>query len=126
PREVKLEAASNDRHRMRWAARTGVVAYLALFLFVPFLLWCGARRPEMLLVFYGLVGAVAAVSWKAAASREQPLSYTLGALVMSNLAFASTATMFGPLLVTPTLIALNATIFAVYLPPRVRWAAPVA
>ncbi len=123
PREVKLEAASNERHRMRWAAKTGMVAYGSLFLFLPLFLYCGVRRVEMVVLFYGLVGAAALTSWMAARRRDELLGLTLVTLVLSNLAFAATATLFGPLLVTPTLIALNATVFTVYLPPRVRWAA---
>jgi serine/threonine protein kinase len=124
PEEVELELASNERHRARWVARVGAVIYATLLLYLPLFFWTGLRRWEPVALFYGMALAAGATSWLASRSREQPITLTLLALILSNVAFACTAPIFGPLLATPTLVAVNTVAYVAYLPPRFRWAAP--
>lgn len=106
PSEVVVSLAAAEETRIRRAALVSVGGYAAIFLYLPFFAWLGVKNGFGLvpLYFLALVSAgAAAYVWRVRASEVG----VLGVMFASTLMLASTATLFGPLLVTPMLIAVN-------------------
>jgi eukaryotic-like serine/threonine-protein kinase len=120
PDEVVVSLHLHDRQRLRWIGKVGAIAYASLLLYVPLFFWIGVRQWAWVLLFYGLALATSAVSLRAAVSKSPTDASVLLVMVLSNLTFASTATFFGPLVLTPTLLAVNAAGFTLYLAPQYR------
>jgi hypothetical protein len=123
PPEVAIEIEGNQRHRVRRVARIGAFAYLSLLLYLPFFVWSGVREWKWVIALYVCALAASGVSLMASLRRKPSEAEVLGTMVLSNLAFASTAPLFGPLVLTPTLVAVNAMGFSLNLHRRHRpWA----
>jgi serine/threonine-protein kinase len=123
PPEVKTQIAVNDRHKLRWIGRTGGFTYLSVLVYLPILAWVGVRDWRWIGVFYLLVLATSGLSFIAGYRRDPPDWMPLGVMVLSNAALASTASFYGPLIVPPAIVAVNAVGFTAYLKPRQRWLA---
>jgi serine/threonine-protein kinase len=120
PPEVTTEIASNERHKLRWVGWVGGFAYASVLVFLPLLAWAGVRDPLWVAIPFVFAAITSALSFSAALSRFPPRAVVLGGMVTSNLAFASTAALFGPLLLTPMMIAVNVTGYALNLDPAYR------
>ncbi|MGZ5971626.1 MAG: hypothetical protein ACXWP4_28340, partial [Polyangiales bacterium] len=123
PPEVAIEIRGNQRHRVRKVARIGALAYVSLLLYLPFFVWSGVREWKWIIALYACALAASGVSLFASLRRNPSDVSVLATMVLSNLAFAATAPLFGPLVLTPTLVAVNAMGFALNLSRKHRfWA----
>jgi serine/threonine-protein kinase len=120
PAEVQQEIDGNERHRIRSLGRIGAFAYASLILYLPLLVWCGVRSWPWVLALYGFSIAAAATSLSAWYSRAPTSKHVLGVMILSNIAFAATAALFGPLLLTPMLLSVNTSGFALNSRPSER------
>lgn len=120
PPEVEESYARAQDQRMRWVARIAVVAYASMLLYLPFLWASGIVRPLPVAVFYGGVGIAALASWRVSRGVDVDWRAVLVAMLGSNVGLAATATFFGPLFVTPALVATNTTAYALYVDRRYR------
>lgn len=115
PDEVEHELRGTDHEQMRRVARVAGFAYLTMLLYLPLFFWLGIHSPASIGVFYAFSLAAAFLSFATSIPQRPPMSAVWMTMVVSTLAMASTATLFGPLIVTPTLIAVNTTAFAMIL-----------
>ncbi len=120
PPEVQMELDRNDRDKLRWIGKIGGFAYLSLFGYLPLLWWGGVRQWGWLVAMYVAAVCASGVSFWTASRRSPPVWGVLLVMVVSNIAFACTAALFGPLVVTPGIIAVNTTGFALNLDPAYR------
>jgi hypothetical protein len=85
-----------------------------MFLYLPLLLWVGIRDPmPVVLLYAGVTGLIALSAW-ASLQRSPSPWIPFFAMVISNFAFALTATFFGALVLTPGIIAVNTSAFAMH------------
>ena len=123
PHEVESAMDSNQRHRMRRVSRIGALAYSSVLLYAPFLVWNGVRDWKSIALLYVAAFAAASCSLFASLRRQPRELEVFGALIFSNLAFAATAPLFGPLVLTPTVVTVNTIGYALNLTRRQRiWA----
>jgi eukaryotic-like serine/threonine-protein kinase len=120
PEEVDAAMASNQRHRLRRVSRIGSAAYSCVLLYLPFLLWSGVRNWPSILLLYVCALAAAGSSFVASIRKQPRELEVFGALILSNIAFAATAPLFGPLVLMPTLITVNTMGYALNLTRRQR------
>ncbi len=120
PSEVETELLGNERHRIRTVGRIGGFAYLSLVLYLPFILWNGVRDARFIVALYVFAAVASAASFWASFRKKPSIREIYVVMVLSNLMFAATAPMFGPLVLTPTLVAVNAVAFSLNLRPRQR------
>jgi eukaryotic-like serine/threonine-protein kinase len=112
PAEVAFEMERVERGSLRWMGRIGGFAYASTFLFLPFFLWTGVRDWTWPCIFYCCVLLASAVSFWVASQRRPSRHAVFPIILFSNIAFASTAALFGPFTVAPALLAINAAAFA--------------
>ncbi len=117
PPEVQTELASNDRHKLRRIGRISGFAYLSFCAYLPLLLWSGVRESGWLIAMFVAALSASAVSFWTASRRSPPVDGVLVTMVLGNIACACTAALFGPLVVTPGIIAVNTTGYALNLDP---------
>ena len=115
PDEVEHELRGTDHEQVRKVARVAGFAYLTMLLYLPLFFWLGIHSPASIGVFYAFSLAAAFLSFATSIPQRPPMAAVWMTMVVSTLAMASTATLFGPLIVTPTLIAVNTTAFAMIL-----------
>jgi eukaryotic-like serine/threonine-protein kinase len=120
PHEVRLSIEANERYKLRWIGKVGGVAYASLLLYLPLLLWVGVRAWSAVLVVYVLAALASGISFWTGSRREPPQWSVVVVLAVSSVLFMSTTIFFGPLVLPPLLIAINTTVFTLYLPPRYR------
>jgi serine/threonine-protein kinase len=127
PERLPAEAEDSLERRWdatrAWAGRVSAVAYASLLIYWPLFLWAGVRDVVPLLVLSGL--AVASTAAAALVSRSpRPKATTVFPVMgLSMLLMASTATMFGPLVITPAVMATNTAAYALVLRGNHRWLA---
>jgi tRNA A-37 threonylcarbamoyl transferase component Bud32 len=121
PAEVAADLDRAEHEKTRRVGRFGAVTYATLFLFIPLLIWVGVRSPLAIAAIFTLVGASGALSAVAAISKRPSARLVDLVLILSNAGFAVTASLFGPLLFMPGLIAINATAFAAHVMRERRW-----
>ncbi len=120
PYEVRLSLAANERHKLRWIGKVGGYAYASLFIYLPLLIWVGVRSWLWVALVYLLAALASTLSFWTSLRREPPAWGVLAVLLVSSLLFVSTSVFFGPLVLPPLLIAINTTVFTLYLPPSQR------
>jgi serine/threonine-protein kinase len=119
PPEVVSSLGAAEETRRRRSALTSIFGYLSLLFYLPLMAWLGIRHGGSLVplfLFALLAAGAAAYVWRVRTSSAAVLSV----MALSTVALASSATLFGPLLVTPMLIATNTTAFALLLEGRHR------
>lgn len=114
PREVKEELRNRQHERHRWMSRVGLMTYINLLFYAPLLVLAGVRQWSPIIAFT-LLSILSAVICCFVIKQKKP-SLLLIALVMmlSNIGMACTSAFFGALIVTPAVIAINVTPFALY------------
>jgi eukaryotic-like serine/threonine-protein kinase len=115
PREVRGELERVRRGNIRWMGTIGGLAYASMLAYLPFLLWNGVRDWTWPGIFYAAALLASGLSFWVASQRRPSQTGVLAVVLLSNIAFASTAAFFGPFTVTPALLAVNATGFALNL-----------
>jgi eukaryotic-like serine/threonine-protein kinase len=123
PAEVQAEIAAQQRVQQRLTARTSAAGYAGMLLFLPALLWIGVRSWPALVAFLGAAVVAAVVSWYAMRRGDSRGRHTLYVMAASTIAFALGSSMYGPLVLVPTMIATNTMALALHLDGRARrWA----
>ncbi len=120
PPEVDQRLAQAATQRVRAAGRLAALLYLGLLLYLPFIWWAGivdARAVGAILGLGALAGVISLYSSKAE-HLGQPL--VLLAMVTSMAAMAGTAALYGPLVLTPGIVAVNCTAYAITVDARQR------
>jgi len=107
-----LESASAGR--LHWFSRLASLGYLSFVFFLPLVLFMGVRSWPMIFLWFGGSLAAAALSYAVGALKLGPRS-VVAVAVISCVALGTTAAMFGPLVLTPALIGMNITGFAITL-----------
>jgi serine/threonine-protein kinase len=126
PFEVVQSIEANERHKLRFIGRVGGFSYLSLYLYLPLLFWVGVRSWTPVVGMYAVALLASGLSFWAGFRREPPQWVVMAVLVVSSVLFMSTTMFFGPMVLPPLLIAINTTVFTLYLPPRYRMLAAIA
>jgi len=115
PAEVveQMERASSDR--IRWVGRVAGIAYTSMLLYLPFFFWLGIRSWIPIVVFHMLALGSAAACFAIASARRASPNAVVAVMFISNACCAVTAALFGPLVVTPTIVAVNAIAYTQFL-----------
>jgi serine/threonine-protein kinase len=121
PDEVEQALTGRAQEMRRAAARLGVPAYLSLLLYLPLFFWAGVEDPRPVLVYAVAAVASAIVSFLTARMPRPSARPTLLAAILSTIAMASTGTIFGPLVLTPGIVAVNVSAFAMTEARAERW-----
>ena len=115
PPEVEGELDRAERRQVRWVGRIGGFAFLLVLSYLPLAIWAGIESWTPLAdMTAGSLGA-SLLSFATAMTRRPHPAVLLGVMLLSNVGFAATAALWGPLIVTPTLMAINTASFALYL-----------
>lgn len=121
PDEVREELAVRDTDRLRWIGKLAYLTYGGLLLYLPLLILSGVRDWTPVLVFF-VLSLTSAIISIVESRLESPKLFLMDlAMLLSNLGMAATAWFFGPLLVTPAIITINTTPYALYLRGAHRW-----
>ncbi len=115
PREVDGELQQTFEAQWRWSGWAAGLAYLSLVLYLPMFSWSGIRNVPAIAIFFGLALVSAAGSFTVGMIQRPRLWMVLATMCTSTLCFASTMTLFGPLFVTPGLIASNTAAYVMLL-----------
>jgi eukaryotic-like serine/threonine-protein kinase len=121
PDEVRRELVRSDENQWRWTGKVAGIAYLSLAAYLPLMLWSGVRSVTPLILYYGLALASAAAAFSVAFTKRPQAWMVLSAAIFSTLCQASTAAFFGPLVLTPALVATNTSGYAILLRGWQRW-----
>jgi serine/threonine-protein kinase len=105
PTEVYQELKAAEHGLVRTGARFSVAASLAWFAFLPLIAWMGFRETQLTL--FVLVPAALATTFAIIASRMHDIPYwiQLACIGSSIVGAAATTTLYGPVILAPTLIA---------------------
>ena len=98
-----------------WSGRVAGVAYLSMVLYLPLFFWSGIRSVPAVAVFFGLALFSCVMSFVVGLTKSPKISMVMVTMCSSTLCFASTMTLFGPLFVTPGLIASNTAAYVMLL-----------
>jgi serine/threonine-protein kinase len=114
PDEVRGELEEIHLKHLQVGGRAGAIAYGAASCLLAVLLASG-RIPVgwMPLVSLGLLLVAAIASWVFSRAAQRGSYASVIMLVISTLALGSLTTLFGPLIATPTVLAVNALVFLV-------------
>ncbi|MBW2527896.1 MAG: serine/threonine protein kinase [Deltaproteobacteria bacterium] len=121
PPEVARDLDRSERAKTRWIARFGTLVYASMFLYLPLLWWVGIRNPVPIVLMYVGVAGICTLSGLASLTRRPSPWIPFFVMVISNFSFALTATFFGPLVLTPGIIAVNTSAFALHGHGRFRY-----
>jgi hypothetical protein len=121
PDDVRQELVRRDKSRLRWIAKLAYVTYGGLLLYLPLLMLSGIRDWTPIIAFGAFSIASSVISMVESRLDKPRLALMDLAMVLSNLGMASTAWFFGPLLVTPAVITINTTPYALYMRGFHRW-----
>jgi len=115
PDEVREQLADSEARELKGIGRIAGVAYLSMAIYLPFFLWTGVRNVPAICVFYAFAAISMVLSFWAAGKKRAGPNLAFAASCTSTLSFATTATLFGSLIVMPALVAANATGYAIFL-----------
>ena len=114
PAEVKKELEERAIAHLRVGGRMGGIAYAAAALLIATFIALGAIPiGPMPIASDALLLFAAATSYALSHHRRTTPALALAALFVSTIALASLTTLFGPLIVTPTALSVNALVFFV-------------
>jgi hypothetical protein len=119
PPEVVASVEEIERQTFRMVARLTALLYLTWLPIGAIVLWMGLRDVATFAVWCGLMLATSAVMYAGhRRGRYDAWSYFAG-LVVSSVAVATTSRLFGPYVLTPTLLTVNTLGF--FLHSRPAW-----
>lgn len=103
PQRAKAELREHRSRQRSRAARNATIGLFSLYALIPLVLWNGVRDYSLLALTIGMLTASMAVAFALSRASSFPSSYyALLMLVLAAFA-ATTATLFGPFFVTPSL-----------------------
>ena len=119
PAEVLAAIEENERQTFRLVARLTAWLYLSWLPIGAIVLWMGLRDPATFAVWGTLMISTSAVMYSGyRRARYDATTYFTG-LVVSSVAVATTSRLFGPYVLTPTLLTVNTLGF--FLHSRPAW-----
>ncbi len=121
PPEAQAELDAGRSQQVKSAGRAATLAFLAIMLDVPVLLYFGMRNGWVLTLCFSLVMAAAMAAAYLGFVAKKPTSLTaVPSLVISNIALASMSLLMGPFMLVPILVASNSIVFIIFLEKRFR------
>jgi serine/threonine-protein kinase len=120
PPEVFAEMERSTARHRRWMGRVGAYTYASVFAYVPLVAWVGIKQPLLVALFFVPLAAASVMSLYQSKLERPSERITFAAMILSNLAFAIASVFYGPLVVVPAAVAINATAFAVHLQGKQR------
>jgi len=120
PMQVVNEIKAQENLLVHAGARYSIGASLTWFLFAPLVVWMGLR--DWWLGLFVVVPILIAASLSAYASTREHIGYPMQVAVISTtiIGAAATVSMFGPLVLTPTLLATFAIVLQAHPSRRMR------
>jgi serine/threonine protein kinase len=119
PPEAQAEIDAGRSQQVRSSAKAAAVGFFAYLVDLPMMMLLGSRHSWMLALSFGLVLATALASAYVGFVKKNPSSAAaIPALILSNLAIASSCLLTGPFLVLPAMAAVNTTVFVFFLDRR--------
>ncbi|MFH2006926.1 MAG: serine/threonine-protein kinase [bacterium] len=115
PPEVMSEIQRSEEDQWRWTARVAAIAYFSLAMYLPLFVWTGIRSVMAIALYEGLAVLSALCALYVGFSPHPRPWMLLTVMVTSTLCQASTSAFFGPLVLTPALVATNTAGFAILL-----------
>ncbi|MCX4243380.1 serine/threonine-protein kinase [Paraliomyxa miuraensis] len=116
------EALEQRRAATRaWAGGVASWAYGSVLGYWPLLWWAGVREPVPLCILSVLAVLSSLLARRVAKHPRPGPNDIVPTMVVSSLLMGSTAAIFGPLVLTPTLVAVNAAPYALILRGWHRW-----
>ena len=120
PREVEKSIEKRRAEQRAKNGRFASIAYASLLLYWPLFAWAGVRDLGALVVYSVMALATSGFTAWVVARRKAEENWVGAVMVLSTLALATTATLFGPLILVPALIATNAIAYVMTLGRRWR------
>ena len=105
PAEVQAELDAQENLLVHTGVRYSVLASMMWFAFLPLVFWMGLREPTHVLFVLGPAALAAVLSGVATRYAVIPYWLQLAAIGATVIGGAATSTMFGPLVLAPTLLA---------------------
>lgn len=121
PDDVRQELMLRDKDRLRWIAKLAYFTYGGLLLYLPLLVLSGIRDWTPVIAFSAFSIASGVISMVESRLDKPRLALMDLAMLLSNLGMAATAWFFGPLIITPAVITINTTPYALYMRGFHRW-----
>ena len=106
PPEVTAQLAAQEQQLVRTGARHAVVANAIWFLFLPLVIFMGVREPLHVVLVLGPAGVSAILAIIAARQKHIGYPITLGVIGVALVGASFVSTMYGPLVLMPTLVAV--------------------
>ena len=112
PPEVDAALERSMAQQRAWAGRVAAIAYPSFLLFIPLLWWAGLRSLSAALPFFAAMLVVGLLCHFASRTGEAKRNHVLVIMLVSNIGIAALSTLFGPLVLLPTVAAVNTTAYA--------------
>jgi serine/threonine-protein kinase len=119
PPEVEATLRARERGRLLSASRVGAGGYLLAFAFLPLTLWIGVRHWLIWIAFALMVAAAGAALWLWRSGRGS-VAQQLVVLALGVTAFSLVGGWFGPFVIVPTLLTVQAVWFQLHTGRAVR------
>lgn len=120
PREVEKSIQKRRADQREKNGRFAAVAYASLLLYWPLFAWAGVRDLTALVAYSVMALGTAGFTAWVVARRKASEDWVGGAMILSTLTLATTAMLFGPLILVPALVATNAIAYVMTLGRRWR------
>ncbi|MEM9463511.1 MAG: serine/threonine-protein kinase [Myxococcota bacterium] len=120
PPEIERRLEDGAYERTRNAGRLAALLYLGLLLYLPFIWWAGIVDGMVVLTMLGLGVVAGLVSLYTSRTEHRHQGLVLTAMLLSMAAMAGTASLYGPLVLTPGAVAVNCTAYALTGTRRLR------
>lgn len=121
PEEVEQAMAEHQLRQRKRGARIATFAYPTLLLYVPLFIWAGIRTSTPIIV-YCVLAIISSLATHTFWKLDKPgVLQLMVPLFASTAAMATSAALFGPLVVTPGLVAVNVAAFAMSENIKTSW-----
>ena len=121
PPEAQAELDAGRSQQAKSAGRAATLAFLAIMLDIPVLLYFGVLDGWALTLSFGLVFCAALAAAYLGFMVKKPTGFTaVPSLFISNVALASMSVVMGPFVLVPILVASNTIVFVIFLEKRFR------
>ncbi len=120
PPEVVAEVDENERQTFRMVARWTALLYLTWLPIGAIVLWMGLRQVGAWLAWSALMLGTSGFMYGAYRRARFDAATYFGGLCISSIAIAATSRLFGPYVLTPTLVTVNTLGFFLFSRPAWR------
>ncbi len=120
PPEVQQELAAADFKQAKLTGTIAALGYASLALYIPLLLWMGVHSWGSFAVLYGLMTIAVGVAYITTRKPRRSPSRAFLTLVVSTAMIGAISEVFGPFVLLPGFLIVNALAFSVHLDRRRR------